>query len=638
MKRIATLLLSLVLLFSCASADESSWLYVEPVEGLADDFIMGMDVSSVLALEEAGVRYYDFDGTERDLFAILSDNGVNMIRVRVWNNPFDENGNGFGGGSCDIATAVEIGKRATAHNMALLVDFHYSDFWADPAKQQSPRAWQGMSVDEKADALYAYTHESLTALAEAGVNVGMVQIGNETNGKLCDETNWKNIAALMSAGSRAVREVFPEAKVALHFANPETYVNYRKYATMLKSFNVDYDVFGTSYYPYWHGTLDNLKSILTYVKDGFGKDVMVLETSYAYTLADGDFHGNTIGEAGGYEAPYPFTVQGQTNHVMNVIRAMNEIGGIGVCYWEGAWIPTGGDTWEANSAMWEKYGTGWASSYASVYDPVDAGQYFGGCACENQALFDFDGRALESLKVFRLARTGSIVPVTADALENVSLMFDLNAPVVLPETVNAIMNDDSRQAIPVEWEKTDLAAMNLNGPATYIVTGTAGGMTATCEIAMVEYNFIANYSFEEKDESMWRAENLGGTEQLYVEDKKSDSLTGSRHYHFYSAGANAVEFTLEQDVADLPAGVYRYEIGVMGGDGGETEIYAYVKINGEIAARQDTEITVWNSWATPVIENIKVAEGDQVTIGMYVRCAGKGAWGKIDDAKLNRVE
>ena len=637
MTRLLALLLALCLL-PCAALAEESALYIAPVEGLSDDFIMGMDVSSVLALEAAGVKFYDDDGTERDLFAILADHGVTMIRVRVWVDPFDADGNGYGGGSCDIHTAIGIGKRATANGMSLLVDFHYSDFWADPGKQQAPKAWAELTHEEKQTAIYEYTRDSLTMLVEAGVDVSMVQIGNETNGKFCGEINWPRIGQLMSAGCRAVREVCPDAKIALHFANPETAVNYRKYALMLNSFKVDYDVFGTSYYPYWHGSLDNLKEIMSFIKSEYGKDVMVLETSYAYTIEDGDFHGNTIGEAGGYETPYPFTVQGQANHVTEVIRAMHEIGGIGVCYWEGAWIPTGGASWEENAALWEQYGTGWASSHAASYDPDDAGLYYGGCACENQAMFDFTGRALPSLDVFRLVRTGSSAPLRADAIEPVTLMFDLNDPVVLPETVNAIMNDNSRQAVPVVWDAFDAAAMNANGPAKYTITGTADGLPAVCEVSMVRYNYVQNYSFEDRDESMWRADNLGGAEQLYVEEKKSDSLTGSKHYHFYSASANKVEFTLEQDIPDLPAGVYTYAISVMGGDGGDTEIYSYVKINGEIVARQDTSITSWNNWDTPVIEGITVAEGDQVTVGLYVRCSGAGAWGKVDDALLNRME
>ena len=137
MKRILTLALAMLLCLSCVAfaeetAEEACPLYIRPIPGLAEDFIFGMDVSSVLSLEAAGVKYYDYDGTERDLFELLAENGVNYIRVRVWVDPFDKNGNGYGGGNCDINVAREIGLRATANGMKLLVDFHYSDFWADP--------------------------------------------------------------------------------------------------------------------------------------------------------------------------------------------------------------------------------------------------------------------------------------------------------------------------------------------------------------------------------------------------------------------------------------------------------------------------------------------------------------------------
>ena len=151
------LLMALVMLLALplhASAEETSTLYVKKVENLPEDFIFGMDVSSVIAEENSGVKYYDFDGNETDLFRILAENGINTIRVRIWNDPWDADGNGFGGGNCDIATAVEIGKRATAAGQKLLVDFHYSDFWADPGKQMVPRAWKGMEIEEKTEAVY----------------------------------------------------------------------------------------------------------------------------------------------------------------------------------------------------------------------------------------------------------------------------------------------------------------------------------------------------------------------------------------------------------------------------------------------------------------------------------------------------
>ncbi len=633
MRRRTAGLFSALLLFLLMGVQAESALYVKKAE-LSDDFILGMDVSSVISLENSGVSYADADGVKKDLFQILSENGINYIRVRVWNDPFDAQGRGYGGGNCGIETAEKIGRRAARYGMKLLVDFHYSDFWADPGKQQAPKAWGQMKIKEKAEAVYAFTLDSLIRLREAGANVGMVQLGNETNGRLAGEKTWMNIFRLTEAGSRAVREADPDILVAVHFTNPETAGSYLTYASKLDYYHLDYDVFASSYYPYWHGTLDNLKKVLGEVQAAYGKKVMVAETSYAYTAEDTDFHPNTIGEGGSYEKPWPFTVQGQANAVAELIRAVNDIGGIGVFYWEGAWVSVGDGPAE-NAAKWEAFGSGWASSFASSYDPKDAGVYFGGSACDNQAMFDRYGRALPSLQVFRLIRIGNRVPLTVDAIEDAHLTVDLNGRILMPQTVFAVMNDASRQEIPVTWDPIDEAAMKAGGEKTWQVRGEAGGAEILCYVDMVKYNFLKNHSFEDEEDTAWTAVNLGNTEQLYVEDKKSDSLTGSKHFHFYSAAAASVEFTLEQEVKDLPEGTYRYSIALMGGDGGQTDIYSYVKINGETMHTMPGQITVYNSWDTPVIEGITVDEGDLVTVGVYIRCLGAGAWGKIDDARLN---
>ena len=621
----------------------SDTLYVKKVENLPEDFILGMDASCVPALEKGGVRYYDHDGMEKNVYEILSENGINYIRVRIWNDPYDANGNGYGGGNCDIDNAIAIGRSATENGMKLLVNFHYSDFWADPGKQMVPKAWTGMDIDQKSEALYQYTRDCLQKLVDAGVDVGMVQIGNETNGAMCGENStalggWKKIMQLMSAGSRAVREVCPEALVAVHFANPEKADSYISYGKNLDYYQVDYDVFASSYYPFWHGTLENLSQVLSNIAETYGKKVMVAETSYAFTAEDTDFSGNTIGEGGGIVKDYPFTQQGQANLVRDVIDTVvnRTTNGIGVFYWEGTWIAAGGASWEENSALWETYGSGWASSYASEYDPEDAGKYYGGCAVDNQAFFTADGHATEALKVFSLVRTGNEIENRPDAIEDTNLMLDLNGEIKLPETVNAIMLDNSRQEIPVQWHDVDKDAMKNGGVAKYTVEGTAGGMGATCYVSMVNYNYLRNWSFEE-GETGWTGTQLKSFDQLHVEDKVTDSITGTKHYHFWGAGADCVEFTLEQEVADLKSGRYDYSISIMGGDGGATEIYAYVKINGEVAATADTTITVYNEWHTASIKNIEYTEGDTIAVGIYVKCAGPNAWGKIDDAMLNSV-
>ena len=393
----------------------SDILYVRKIDNITDDFIMGMDASCVPSLEASGVKYYDHDGNEKDVYQILAENGINYIRVRVWNDPFDKNGKGYGGGNCDIENAIEIGKRATKYGMKLLVNFHYSDFWADPAKQMVPKAWEGMTTKEMADEIYAYTKDCLEKLAAAGVEVGMVQVGNETNGYMCGKNTWFDIAQLMNAGSRATREVCPNALVALHFTNPENTDRYPKYAWYLATQQVDYDVFASSYYPAWHGSIENLINVLNKVAKDYGKKTMIAETAYANTLVDTDFYGN--GGTDGVKN-YPFTEQGQANHLIDLIdAAVNDMENcIGVFYWEGTWISVGGESWEENSALWEKHGSGWASSYATEYDPKDAGQYYGGCSVDNQAFFDENGKARESLKVFDLVKNGNVVENKADAI------------------------------------------------------------------------------------------------------------------------------------------------------------------------------------------------------------------------------
>ena len=372
-------LLPVLPLSACAETAQSS-LYVKKVENLPEDFIFGMDISSVLAEEASGVKYYDFEGNEADLFRILADNGINYIRVRVWNHPFDDEGRGFGGGNCDISAAAEIGRRAAACGMKLLVDFHYSDFWADPGKQMVPRAWAGMEIEEKTQAVYDYTLACMKQLKGAGADVGMVQTGNETNGALCGETIWMNIAYLMDAGARAVREVFPDALIALHFANPEKTDSYRTYAKKMDYYEknglVHYDVFATSYSPYWHGTLDNLSSILTEIAETYGKKVMVMETSYAYTEEDTDFSGNTIGGGSGIVKDYPFSPQGQANCIRNITDTVvnRTPAGIGVVYWEGAWISVGTNSWEENHEKWEKDGSGWAEGCGQILRRQRRGQ------------------------------------------------------------------------------------------------------------------------------------------------------------------------------------------------------------------------------------------------------------------------
>lgn len=623
---------------------EESGIFVTKVEGLTPDFMKGVDVSSVIALEKSGVVFYNEDGKEQDIFKTLSEAGVNYIRVRIWNDPFDAQGNGYGGGNNDLETAVEIGKRATKFGLKVLVDYHYSDFWADPAKQQAPKAWKSLSLEDKGTALYEYTKESLTKLLKEGVDVGMVQVGNETTGIFCGENNWKNIALLMKEGSRAIREVSDQNKkdiqIAIHFTNPENAENYERYAMILENFEVDYDVFASSYYSYWHGSLDNLTSILSLVAQNYNKKVMVAETSYAYTYDNGDGHGNTISEETVVNKNYPITVQGQANAVRDVIAAVAAVGeaGIGVFYWEPAWLPVPGETFEERQPLWEKYGSGWASSYASEYDPVDAGVYYGGTAWDNQAMFDFNGHPLDSLYVFKFVDTGAVTDISVDAMEEIVIRVRKNDEIVLPDKVKALFNNGNSEELEVAWTSAEVAAMNKDVIGEYNVTGTSvyseQEYIVSCKVIVMDKNYVENYSFEDADISMWNIINVNDTTtQLGVQEKVADAKTGNNSLHFFSTGN--VDFKVEQEITDLKPGTYNFSIFMQGGDANNPEMSIYAIADG-VTYTLEAGVDGWANWKNPKIENIKVESGT-VLIGAAIKCDPKG-WGTLDDFYLSPVE
>ena len=383
---------------------EAGWQ--SPIYGLPEDYILGMDASMVLAEENSGVTYYDFEGNPQDVFQTFAKAGINYIRLRVWNDPYDENGKGYGGGNCDLSTALELGKRATKYGMKVCIDFHYSDFWADPKRQHAPKAWEGMDVEEKAEALYDFTKESLTQLLDAGVDVGMIQIGNEINYGMSGETKTENVIKLLKAGSSAIREVSAaydkEIGIAVHYTRITKKAEVLNAVEKLTESGLDFDMVGMSYYPFWDGSMDNMARVLELIRERYGKKVFLAETSYAYTTADGDGCSNTFTVSDTVEG-YPVSVEGQASMIRDICERVHEVGGLGVFYWEGDWIPVG-DANADNSSLWETYGSGWASSFASDYDPEDAGLYYGGCAWDNQALYDFGGHPLESLKVFSYMR------------------------------------------------------------------------------------------------------------------------------------------------------------------------------------------------------------------------------------------
>lgn len=631
-------------MYPLPDAAEDAGIYVEPIPDISDDFIRGMDVSSILVEEKSGVKYYSADGTEQDVFTTMAQAGVNYARIRVWNDPFDADGNGYGGGNNDLATAIELGKRATANGMKVCIDFHYSDFWADPKKQICPKAWEGMTLEEKADALYEFTKDSMTQLLDAGVDVGMVQVGNETNNGMAGETQIPNIARLMNAGSKAVRETATtygkEIKVALHYTDATDFAGLDSIMYKLASFQVDYDIFALSYYPYWHGTFENLQNVMANIQDKYGKETLIAETAYCYTTEDTDGSGNSVNEGDLIDA-YGATVQSQSTALRDVCAVASDAGALGVFYWEGAWI-TVGDASADNSPIWEEFGSGWASSYAADYDPNDAGKYYGGCSWDNQALFDAAGKPLESLNTYKWLKYGTNAEPAIDMINEPTVTCNIDAEPELPETVDVVYNNRAlNTSMPVEWYEEQVLNIDTSKAGTYELRGrilddnaASDNPTEVCCTVNVEMlNYVSNPGFEDSDTSMWNVTYEGGTNPTDFQQKEGDAHSGEYSFHFWSE--SDMDFAIEQQFTDLEPGTYELRAYFQGGDiddSAEMELYAKI---GDTVSSDSFSAKGYANWQEPTISAIKVTDGT-LTIGAHIKCNAAG-WGTIDDFTLNKI-
>ena len=362
-------------------------------------FIKGMDISTLLEVENCGGKFYD-NGVEKDVLDILKSYGVNTVRLRLWNDPYSEEGKPYGAGTNDLGVTVCLAKRALEKGMGFLLDYHYSDFWADPGKQILPKAWRGYGVGMLEEAVYAYTAETLRILKRANALPTMIQIGNElSNGLLWPygkTPEYDNIARFVSAGIRAARSVDRRIPIMLHLDNGGNNALYRSWFDEYCKRGEDFDIIGLSYYPFWHGTLQMLSDNMADIAERYRKDLIVAEVSMGYTMEDyAAYEGLAAHERKGYatrqslveKIEYPMTKQGQCDFMKDFLTRIQNVPnnrGKGFFYWEPAWIPVAGSGWATESSL----------------------QYMGdkgSCGNEwaNQALFDYDGNALPALSVIR---------------------------------------------------------------------------------------------------------------------------------------------------------------------------------------------------------------------------------------------
>lgn len=354
-------------------------------------FVKGMDVSMFGALNERGA-VYRIDGREDDLFSILKKCGTDMVRLRIWVDPYDDEGRPYGGGMNDLQMTIKLAERVIENGMSYMLDFHYSDFWADPSKQTKPKAWRKLEGESLETAVYLHTAETLKCLKNRNLLPEMVQIGNEiTNGLLWPDghvNNTESMVKLLKAGIEGTREICQNAKIVLHLDYGTDNKMYRRWFDAIVPYNPDFDIIGMSFYPHVNGDINMLVSNMNDISARYNKDVIIAETSIGYTVDTFGCTGAVYTDAVERAMGYPATQEGQEIFLRELCAAVKSVyngRGTGVFYWEPAWLPIPGCEW--------------ANSEGSIYmkDIMEPGN-----AMANQALFDENGnanRALLNLKM-----------------------------------------------------------------------------------------------------------------------------------------------------------------------------------------------------------------------------------------------
>lgn len=361
------------------------------------EFIMGADISFIPQIEDLG-GVYKGDGIPRDPIQIFKEYGINYMRLKLWHTP-DENYN-------NLEKILYMAARIKDKQLRFLLNFHYSDTWADPGKQYKPAAWEGLSFETLKDSVYQYTKKVLRALYDQQTLPDMVQIGNEiTPGMLWNEgrvggafdtpQQWQNLGELISAGIRGVREsctAGDSVRIMIHLDRGGDNGTCRWFFDNLLAQDVEFDFIGLSFYPWWHGTLSQVAANLNDLASRYDKDLVIVETAYPWTLQWFDAVNNIVGSSSDLHSGYPATIEGQKDFLRDLIQIVRTVQG--------------------------QRGTGlfyWAPEYISV-QPI-------GSPWENNALFDFEGNVLSSMDVF-LEELPDVNPVRVTVRVNTATLMD----------------------------------------------------------------------------------------------------------------------------------------------------------------------------------------------------------------------
>lgn len=365
---------------------------------------LGIDTSTYFEELEHGAKYYD--GTKQlEPLTAFRENGVDIMRIRLWVDPKSEKGEPYLAGNCDLSNFLKLAQTAQDKGYGIMLDFHYSDFWCDPAKQPIPKSWRGQDLNGLIKTLGEYTLEVLSTIKKSGIDLEYIQVGNEiTNGILWDvgkltdngdgtRGNYESLTALLKAGANSCRRVFPKAKIILHLERSYDIDLYNEFFTEMKKAEADYDAIGFSYYPYWHGTFPQFFANVENCKK-FDKELLVVELGYAFT--DEDYLKEDNGAAqlviskdnlpnAPFTDEYPISPEGQAKFTKEFLKGCKNHGISAVVWWEPLWIPGDGICWASMAGQ----------EYINETGKPTRNEW------SNQCLFDYEGKKLPAFDVFK---------------------------------------------------------------------------------------------------------------------------------------------------------------------------------------------------------------------------------------------
>ncbi len=559
-------------------------------------FIKGMDISSYPEMLDKQYTYYDFNGKEVNLLDFAKEQGFNYGRLRIWNEPerVPESG-----GYCNLQDTLKMAKEIMQRGMGLLLDFHYSDWWADPGNQNLPFAWKELSEDELVEAVYDYTKKVMMALDENGTYPDMVQIGNEIRcGMMWPVgaiTNWKGLARLINAGIKAVRDTQGErdTKIVIHLDQGGRYYYYEEWFDAALAYGVvDFDIIGLSYYPFWHGTFNDLKNTMEKLIVRYKKPLVLAEIAHAYRMSQGNLFGEAQERIAGFPAK-PEAQRTVLELIMSIVAHVSNDMGIGVFYWEPFWQAKEND-----------------GSWGSCMVLVDSN----GMPTEGCKAFGIEPKNTDINKIAKIYKPKAVMISDMEQMER-----------YLPQSIKVLMWDGRMESRVVNWELSDIPVseeFSIHG-----VLSSGESVQMQIRIDSNAQNLIGNGEFEE-ELRFWEIRTSHDVQQEIRQEIAEEFPFEAKNYFYFSCKEN-LTLCMKQCIEQVETGSYMLSLEYLGDNTTGVKVWLYAK-----SGNKEYEADIFPTDSEWVRQELVFEVEDVSVVEVGIKVDSPAMYGKVRDVKL----